>query len=171
MTTEERRKAIGELLAGSSVPISATTLARKFSVSRQVIVSDVALLRAGGMAISATPRGYVTTQHQDGLIRTVACVHTLDDMRKELYAIVDNGCSALDVVVEHPIYGQLTGELQLASRYDVDRFMEKLSRRASPLSALTGGIHLHTLRCPDEAAYVRVLEALRAEGILLDEKA
>ena len=169
MTAEERRKAIGELLASISMPISATALAGKFFVSRQVIVGDIALLRAGGTDISATPRGYVITKREEGIIRTVACVHSADAMCDELYAIVDNGCTVLDVVVEHPIYGQLTGQLQLSNRYDVDKFAEKLSHQVPPLSALTGGIHLHTLRCPDEAAYQRVLGILREKSILLIE--
>ena len=102
--------------------------------------------------------------------RTVACVHSVGDPARELYAIDDNGCTAIDVVVEHPIYGQIVGQLQLRSRYDVDRFVEKLEG-APPLSALTGGIHLHTIECSDEEAYRRVLAALRREGFLLEEQA
>ena len=75
----------------------------------------------------------------------------------------------LDVVVEHPIYGQMTGQLQLSSRYDVAQFMERLrTAGGAPLSALTDGIHLHTLRCPDEAAYRRTCDQLRAAGLLLN---
>ena len=40
---------------------------------------------------------------------------------------------------------------------------------AAPLSMLTGGIHLHTLRCPDEAACARACAALKAAGLLLDD--
>ena len=171
MTAEQRRAAIRSLLENAAVPISASALAGRFSVSRQIIVGDIALLRAAGAEISATPRGYVMQRMNTGLRRTVACLHSLEDTAKELYLIVDNGCAVLDVVVEHPIYGQLTGPLELHSRYDVQRFLEKLSVNAPPLSALTGGIHLHTLSCPDEAAYGRVLEALEKEHILLTENA
>lgn len=166
---EERREEIARILEKSDAPVSASSLATELSVSRQVIVGDIALLRAGGTGISATPRGYILAKVTEGLTRTVACVHSREDMQRELYAIVDNGCTAIDVVVEHPVYGQLAGQLQLHSRYDVDRFNEKLSTEAPPLSALTGGIHLHTIGCPDEAAYERVLEALRRDGILLTE--
>lgn len=66
--------------------------------------------------------------------------------------MVDNGCTVLDVVVEHPVYGQLSGQLQLSSRYDVAEFIRRVEKeQATPLSALTGGVHLHRLRCPDEA--------------------
>ena len=169
MTAEKRREEIRALLANAGGPISASTLAARFSVSRQVVVGDIALLRAAGLEISATPRGYVMQRRTGGLLRKVACLHSLEDTGRELYAMVDNGCAVLDVVVEHPIYGQLTGPLQLHSRYEVDRFLDKLSAAAPPLSALTGGIHLHTLSCPDEAAYRRVLETLEKEGILLTE--
>ena len=56
MRAEERRQAILEHLRQSSRPVSAGLLAERFSVSRQVVVGDVALLRASGADISATPR-------------------------------------------------------------------------------------------------------------------
>ena len=91
-------------------------------------------------------------------------------MEAELNAMVDQGCTVLDVIVEHPIYGQLTGPLQLASRYDVAQFLARCSQPdARPLSELTEGIHLHTLSCPDEAAFDRVRQELRRLGILLEE--
>lgn len=141
--------------------------AREFSVSRQIIVGDVALLRAAGLDIAATPRGYVLPKETTGLVRTVACVHPGEAMARELEIMVDQGCQVMDVVVEHPVYGQLTGQLRLASRYDVQEFVRLVSqRKARPLSDLTGGVHLHTLRCPDEDSYRRVLAGLKAEGFL-----
>lgn len=170
MEASTRRKAILEVLAAASAPVSASTLAAQFSVSRQIIVGDIALLRAAGADISATPRGYILSRKETGLVRTVACRHALDGTEQELLIMVDNGCTVLDVVVEHLVYGQLTGQLQLSSRYDVAQFMERLSQEgATPLSALTGGIHLHTLRCPDEATYARTYAALRDAGFLLED--
>ena len=169
MDAAQRREAILNRLREADSPVSASVLAGDFSVSRQIIVGDVALLRAGGAEISATPRGYVLAREAHGLMRTVAVKHDLAGTRQELYLLVDQGCSVLDVVVEHAVYGQLTGELQLHSRYDVDQFMDRLSREGNkPLSTLTEGIHLHTLRCPDEAAYERARDALRAAGFLLE---
>lgn len=170
MDAAQRREAILRLLEGEAQPVSATALARRFAVSRQIIVGDVALLRAGGAGITATPRGYVLSRQTGGLIRTVACAHPGESMARELEIMVDNGCTVLDVVVEHPVYGQLTGPLQLSSRYDIAQFLRRVeSSRARPLSDLTGGIHLHTLSCPDEEAYQRVRSALRELGILLGE--
>ena len=169
MRAEERRQAIWEILRTAEQPVSAGALAARFSVSRQIIVVDIALLRAAGAAVSATPRGYVTEGAPAGLVRQVAVRHTASQMGDELNAMVDNGCTVLDVIVEHPVYGQLTGPLRLASRYDVAQFLSRCGRAdARPLSELTEGIHLHTLSCPDEAAYERVRQALRRLGILLE---
>ena len=169
MDAAQRREAILNRLREADGPVSASALAGDFSVSRQIIVGDVALLRAGGADISATPRGYVLAREAQGLTRTVAVKHDLAGTRQELYLLVDQGCSVLDVVVEHAVYGQLTGQLQLHSRYDVDQFMDRLGHEGNkPLSTLTEGIHLHTLRCPDEEAYERARDALRTAGFLLE---
>ena len=167
VTAEERRKGIEQVLSQSPGPVSATALAQRFGVSRQIIVGDVALLRAAGAAIDATPRGYVTRQGSAGLLRQVACRHAAADMEQELNIMVDNGCTVLDVAVDHPVYGQLTGALHLRSRYDVQQFVARCAE-ARPLSVLTEGIHLHTLACPDEAAWERVRAALAAAGFLLE---
>ena len=81
--------------------------------------------------------------------------------------MVDNGCTVIDVVVEHPLYGEITGQLQLSSRYDVQQFLEK-AQCAAPLSSLTKGVHIHNLRCPSEEAFQRVRERLNALEILYD---
>ena len=57
MAGEERRAKIRERLGKK--PVAAGELARELGVSRQVIVQDVALLRAEGLEIVATNRGYV----------------------------------------------------------------------------------------------------------------
>ena len=170
MNAETRRKRIMDHLSASDGPVSAPVLAGMFSVSRQVIVGDIALLRASGADITATPRGYVLTKEDAGLLRTVAVKHTPEQTEQELCIFVDNGCVVEDVIVEHHIYGQLIGSLQLASRYDVGQFMERLAiGSATVLSSLTDGIHLHTLRCPDEAAFDRACKELKDAGLLLDE--
>ena len=154
MHSDERRKAIADVLRAADAPISASALAEKFSVSRQIIVGDIALLRSSGEA--------------RGILRRVAVKHTPQEMEAELNAIVDNGCTVIDVIVDHPIYGQLTGPLQISNRYEVSQFIERC-KKAEPLSSLTDGIHLHTLSCPDEAAFERTKSALRALRVLLEE--
>lgn len=169
MDAQERRQAIAQRLARAEAPVSAAALAKEFSVSRQIIVGDVALLRAGGMDIAATPRGYVLPRENGGLVRTLACRHSGEQMEAELNAIVDQGCTVIDVIVEHPIYGQLTGPLQLSNRYEVGQFTARCHQAAAaPLSQLTEGIHLHTVSCPDEDAFLRVRAALKSLGVLLE---
>ena len=171
MDAQRRRQAIAARLEQAEGAVSASVLAREFSVSRQVIVGDVALLRAAGENISATPRGYVLASDSAALLRTVACHHKGEETERELNIMVDNGCTVRDVIVEHPIYGQLTGVLDLKNRYDVGQFMRRLGQGDTmPLSALTDGVHLHTLLCPDEASFQRVLEQLREAGLLFQQK-
>lgn len=169
MNALQRRKYIMGRLEEGGAPVSATVLAGELSVSRQIIVGDVALLRAGGAHITATPRGYVLERPPEGRRFTIACRHTPEEMARELEIMVDNGCTVENVIVEHSVYGQLVGQLMLSSRYDVAEFIRKVSESGSkPLSDLTGGIHLHTLRCPDESAFGRVTAELREAGYLLE---
>ena len=176
---QARRQAVAQALEEAVGPVSAAALAERFSVSRQIIVGDVALtmdasmqtstLRAGGTDILATPRGYLLGGRGGGVERTVACVHAPEEMERELNAIVDAGGEVVDVIVEHPVYGQLTGLLGVRSRYDVAEFVRRVEEHgARPLSALTGGIHLHTVRCPDEKTFRRVRKSLEAENFLLN---
>jgi transcriptional regulator of NAD metabolism len=166
MNAEQRRKEIIGILSASDCPVSAFFLAERLNVSRQVIVGDIALLRTAGANIIATPRGYLLQSQEKGLRCSIACIHDAEGMRQELFAIVDNGCKVIDVVVEHPVYGQITGMLELGTRTDVIRFLQKCSQ-ARPLSSLTGGLHFHTILCPDEEACMRVKSALSDLNILL----
>ena len=157
---QARRQAVAQALEEAVGPVSAAALAERFSVSRQIIVGDVALLRAGGTDILATPRGYLLGGRGGGVERTVACVHAPEEMERELNAIVDAGGEVVDVIVEHPVYGQLTGLLGVRSRYDVAEFVRRVEEHgARPLSALTG---------PDEKTFRRVRKSLEAENFLLN---
>lgn len=171
MNSEERRENLLSILSNSKEPITATALAKKFSVSRQVIVGDIALMRAAGLKVSATPRGYVLnsdTESSDNIF-TIACRHDEKNMVKELYIIVDNGGTILDVTVEHPIYGEISGELRISTRYDVDMFFEKIkNNEAQPLMRLTGGIHLHKIKSNDKQSQKRIIDELKKENIILE---
>ena len=168
MTAEQRRSRISARLHEAHQPISATALARELGVSRQIIVGDVALLRAAGQAITATARGYVIPDAgETGLPRQVACRHDGAGTRDELNAMVDCGCTVVDVIVDHPVYGQLSAPLHLRSRLDVEQFMARMEG-AAPLSQLTDGIHLHSLSCPDEVSYEHLKARLRELGFLAE---
>ena len=102
-------------------------------------------------------------------MRQVACRHDAAGMEVELNAMVDQGCTVLDVTVEHPVYGQLTAPLQIASRYDVEQYLLRMENLGGqPLSMLTDGIHLHTLSCPGAEAFSQLLARLRELGMLVD---
>lgn len=164
----ERRDVLLQRLQESDRPLSANALAKELKVSRQIIVGDVALLRAKGMDIVATPRGYLYERHkQEGIYRTIAVSHSMEQLKDELYTIVDQGGTLIDVIVEHPVYGELLGNLHISSRYDADEFLCKLEKdKARPLSNLTDGLHLHTIQCRDEEGLKRILDALQAKGFL-----
>ena len=166
MNAKTRRERILTALEQACEPVSATALAGELKVSRQVIVGDIALLRAAGTPVLSTPRGYVISRPA-GITGQVVCCHSGADMVLELNTLVDLGCVVEDVSVDHPIYGQLTGQLQLACRADVSAFLEKVRDNAAlPLSALTEGIHSHRVRCPDRETLEKARAALRELRIL-----
>ena len=111
MNAVQRREVILERLSNADAPVSASVMAAELGVSRQIVVGDVALLRAGGAAIEATPRGYQFHPAPGGYTGILACVHrTAEEMRTELYAVVDQGGTVVDVAVENPLYGELRGK-------------------------------------------------------------
>ena len=169
MRGEERRKDILERLQGSVSPISADSLAKIYAVTRQIIVADIALLRAGGAAIRAEHKGYVLEKNDPAELRRVVVKHDKEAVKEELYVIVDNGGEILDVVVEHPIYGDISVRLNITSRFEVDEFVKKVEDTgANPLSFLTEGMHVHTIKVPDERAFDRMVNALKELNILIE---
>lgn len=170
MDTHERRREILIQLTNANIPISASTLAEHFSVSRQIIVGDVALLRAEGYEIVSTPRGYLLKSDETiyPYVGMIACRHTSQQLKDELYTVVDFGGTVIDVTIEHSIYGELSGQLNLSSRYEVDMFIENVSGDSDkPLSTLSGGIHLHRIGCKSEEVFELIKDKLNKKGILL----
>ena len=173
--TTQRRLRLLAYLKTAGRPVTGTELAERFGVTRAVIVHDIALLRAAGHPVTATPQGYVL-ENPGGATGTyvwqVAVRHgpSVEDIRRELTAMVDEGVRVRDVVVEHPIYGELRGLLMIESRHDVRRFCQRMQETgAEPLLILGGGIHLHTLEAKEPDAPRRVDEALRRLGFLLED--
>lgn len=167
--SSSRREQILDLLRTSARPITGSELAQHLSVSRQVIVQDVAILRAAGAEIIATPQGYVLARPRREHRAVLAVRHARDETERELMALVDAGVFVLDVVVEHPLYGELRGNLMLGSRADVTAWVARWqATHAELLSALTRGVHLHTVEAMSPAAIERAREALRALGFLLE---
>ena len=168
MNAAQRRERILTRLNSAGAPLSASTLAAELGVSRQIVVGDVALLRAGGAQIDATPRGYQLHPAEKGYTGILACVHrTQEEMRRELYTVVDQGGTVVDVAVENSLYGEIRATLNLASRYDVDNFIQQAKDTPEALlSRMTGGVHLHTLHCPDAGSFERIKKELEEKGIL-----
>lgn len=167
MNTQDRREAIKKLIQESTTPLSATTLAKKFSVSRQVVVTDVAILRAAQEPILATPRGYIYEKKEIGITFTIACMHSQEETKDELETIVDCGGFIEDVIIEHPIYGELSGKLKIASRLDVEEFIALCKdKKAKNLSDLNEGVHFHTLRVPNEKVHQFIITKLKEKGYL-----
>lgn len=169
MEGDSRRDKIIAMLNQAPEPLSGAALAKQLKVSRQVIVQDIALLRAYDKNILSTNKGYILYQPETKAVykRTVSVMHTDGQMQDELYAIVDCGAHVLDVVVEHEVYGQITVDLFLRSRTDVDEFIEKIAKsKAQPLKTLTNGAHFHTVGADSEDVLARVERQLDARGYL-----
>jgi len=171
MNTTERRVKLLQTLKEASEPLTGAWLAKQFSVSRQVIVGDFAILRAAGTEVYATPQGYVlpTVENPKTIRVKIACKHERENLEQELAIIIDNGGKVLDVIVEHPLYGELIANLMLASRRDVSEFLRKLDvSHAEQLASITGGVHVHTVEVPDDETLSRIKDELRLKGILLN---
>lgn len=172
MNQTERRSRILDILRDADISISASKLAAEFGVTRQIIVSDIAILRANGHKIIATQRGYVIEKSEDdSIVESIVCRHSTEDTLQEFYIIIDNGGCIDNVIVEHPIYGQISADLNIRSRYDADEFVRiAKATNATQLCDLTGGLHIHMIRVPDKDAYVRIIKGLEQAGILVDTK-
>ncbi|WP_057896772.1 transcription repressor NadR [Liquorilactobacillus oeni] len=162
----KRRAIIKNELWNSDV-VSAGKFAKKFGVSRQTIVGDVALLRAEGEPIIATVNGYRIKEKSTAFHGILACRHSLDQTRLELETIVKLGGEVIDVTVEHNVYGQLTGTLGIATEADINDFMSRtVHGEHHLLSSLTNGIHLHEVACENESQFKKIKEQLSKLGIL-----
>jgi transcriptional regulator of NAD metabolism len=166
---DRRRRAMLGWMRARQVPIQGGELARHFRVSRQCVVQDMAILRAGGHDIFATPQGYRLPEQTSHLFRAIlACRHAPERTEEELQILVDHGVSIVDVLVEHPLYGELRGALMIESRTDLQDYLEKVrSTKATLLSSLTYGVHLHTVQASREEMISRAKAKLRARGFLL----
>lgn len=171
MDGDNRRKEILRILQNSTDPVSGTELARQFGVTRQIIVQDIALLRANDKNILSTNKGYVMFVHHttDGKCKkTFKVMHTEEQILDELYTIVDLGGGVLDVVVEHPIYGQIMVDLIINSRLDAENFVEQVRKnKTKPLNELTEGVHFHTVTAASEEILEAIEKELKEKGYLI----
>lgn len=167
MDTKTRREQIFNELLKSKKPISASTFAKIFSVSRQVIVGDIGLLRASGKNVVSTPTGYLVERESTfPFVGIITCKHNDDNIAEELYTVVDFGGSIIDVTVDHAIYGEIRVVLNISSRYEANVFLQSLKDSNSlPLSFLSDGLHRHTVGCKDEDIFNKIHQSLLDKSI------
>lgn len=170
MSGENRRKSIIQILGETDEALTATALAKRFGVTRQIVVADVALLRASGYPIRAEHKGYVLSKSTVGITKRIVCRHAKETVLDEFFAVVDNGGKILDVQVEHSLYGVISAEMSIASRYDAEEFVRAVNETgAAQLADLTGGIHIHSILVKDEEAFDRICKKLVELGILIQD--
>jgi hypothetical protein len=172
--TEKRRVRLLDLLRHSDKPVSGTKLARRLRTSRQIIVQDIAVLRAAGEPIQSTVHGYLLWRPEpekslpSAHRSVIVSKHGKKECEDELMALVDLGVKVVDVVVEHPIYGEIRRPLMIQSPQDVRDFIEKLHHSgAELLCELTGGVHQHTIEAPREELLEKAKQVLSARGYLV----
>lgn len=166
MSGEERRRAV--LAALGSEPMPAARLAAQCGCSRQVIVQDIALLRAEGRQIISTNRGYILagSRHE----RVFKVRHSDEQVQEELFAVVDAGGCVEDVFVWHKVYGKISAPMRVRSRREAEVFVQKIESGVSrPLKNITGSYHYHTVSAESEAVLDEIARALQERGFLVGE--
>ena len=172
MEGKERHKHIEELLKSHKTPMSGTGLANMFGVSRQVIVQDIALLRAENKDVISTNKGYVlfSPGEENGKKAVVRVKHSSEDTYDELSTIIELGGKIRDVTVDHDIYGQITVDLIINDSHDVDEFIAVMKKsKSKPLKVLTDDVHYHTILAPSEKVLDLIKEELKAKGYLAEQ--
>ena len=169
MEGQERREQLIHILENATSAVSGSELAKLLRVSRQVIVQDIALLRASNYDIVSTTKGYQIYQLESKHVKRQFYVqHTTEQIEDELCTIVDLGGKILDVMIAHPIYGEIRTDLIISNRRDVYEFVAKVKeRKTTPLKELTGGIHHHLVQAESVEILDRIKEALQEKKYLI----
>lgn len=167
MTGTERREDIIRQIQDSAVPVAGKKLASIYDVSRQVIVQDVALIRAAGYDIISTNRGYILNEPKM-VSRILKVHHTDEQVEDELCTIVDLGGCVDNVIVNHRVYGRLEANLHINSRRKVAEFMDDIKNgKSSPLKNITSNYHYHSISAESETTLDLIENALGEKGFLI----
>ncbi|MBD5583509.1 MAG: transcription repressor NadR [Clostridia bacterium] len=168
MKAEKRREEILSLIGNAENPIPANVLAERFAVSRQVIVQDVAIIRANGFDVTATNRGYVLNNKIQSS-RVFKCRHTLEEIIDEGVLITEAGGRIEDIFVNHRVYGRISARLDLYNRTHAEELYRSLVSGASkPLMSVTDGYHYHTVSADSEEVLDKIEALLREKGFLIE---
>lgn len=171
MNSKERRLYIENVLKNSDIPQKGHILAEELSVTRQIIVKDIAILRAEGKKIIATPEGYLMPKDEKSMIKKViAFSHKPEEIEDELKTIIKFGGIIEDVIIEHTLYGEIKGMLMIKTLYDVENFMRKVNDyKAEPLLVLTSGVHLHTILAENYESMENIIRELKTKKYLISD--
>lgn len=168
---DHRRLEILRLLKERGAPLSGTALAKELGVSRQVIVQDIALIRAENHDILSTNKGYIFRQETEEISqpkRVFHVKHTTQEVLDEFLTVLELGGTVLDVAVEHEIYGQIRVDLLIETAQDAMEFVRKLSNcKDNPLKVLTDDCHYHTVTAPSEKLLDLIQRELSEKGFLI----
>ena len=115
MKAKERRERILDIVKNSDVPVPANKLASEFDVSRQIIVQDIAVIRAADDGIIATNRGYIY-KNESKCQREFKVKHGYDRTEEELTIIVDYGGVVKNVSISHTVYNRVTAKMNIGSK-------------------------------------------------------
>ena len=159
------------MLQQAQQPLTGTALARGLHVSRQVIVQDIALMRAEHLPILSTNKGYL-------LRADAACApqpkrvffvrHTTEQVMEEFMTVIDLGGRILDVSVEHELYGPIRADLLIENAQDALEFTQRLAAcRDNPLKVLTDDCHMHTIAAPSEKLLDLIEQEILKKGYLI----
>lgn len=165
-----RRDNILELLLESTEPLKGSDIAKKYTVTRQIIVKDIAILRAEGKNIIATPDGYIINKNENKFKAIIAVTHTEEEMFDEMNIVIKYGGIIEDVIVEHPLYGEITGMLMIKNYNELNKFIQKYKeQRAKLLSVLTNGVHLHTIAAQSQEDIKLIISELREYKFIVSD--
>ena len=164
MKLSNRQEEIIKLLQKSSKSIRGEDVGEYFSVSRQIIVKDIGVLKAFGINIISTNRGYKIDDSKN-IIRIIESIHEDKDIRDELNTIVDNRGVVIDVFINHPVYGVIKKNLDIHSRNGVNNFVKNMDE-STPLKNLTLNNHFHTISAESIEDIEKIEKALMDKGYL-----
>ena len=170
MSSNERREKLLQILKKSDKPVKGSELSAELQVSRQVVVKDIALLRASGLEIIATSNGYIVLDSVKNEFKIKCKNHNSDDeLYDELQTIIDLGGKVKDVIVEHPTYGVLKADLNVATNRDLRNFMQKAATNEfKQLSVLSPDYHIHTIEVDNDEIFEEIQIELKLKNILFE---
>ncbi|SFC69629.1 transcription repressor NadR [Clostridium uliginosum] len=168
MNSIERRAEILMYLTQRKDPLKGSEIARKYGVTRQIIVKDIAILRAKGENIMATPDGYIINKEMNKIKAIIAVKHKEEQLIEEMGIVIKYGGTIEDVIVEHPLYGEIRGMLMIKNYNELNKFSEKYkNQKGRLLSVLTNGVHLHTISADNDENINLIINELKENGFIV----